>query len=87
MIKILKSGKPLDYYMTTCCECNTTYLFQDEDLDMSDFPGYKAELKYVNLVCPQCKNTTWGLDATVYYCDEDGNSKILVPKAHIYDEE
>lgn len=44
MIKILKSGKPLDYYMTTCYECNTTYLFQDEDLDMSDFSGCEVKL-------------------------------------------
>lgn len=87
MIKIIKPGKPLDYYMTTCCECNTTYLFQYEDMDMSYFPYYEPELKYVNLVCPQCKNSIWGLDATVYRCDENGDSKQLVPKPHGFDDE
>lgn len=87
MIKIIKSGKPLDYYMTTCRECYTTYLFQDEDLDMTDFPCCDPEFRYGNLVCPQCKNRTWGLDEIIYYCDEDGNSRELVPRAHSYNEE
>ena len=75
MFKIIKPGKPRDYFKTTCRDCHTTYLFQIDDLSFEC--GLPHILRYGELCCPSCDRSTWADDEDISMCDEDGNSEVL----------